>query len=88
MIECLAVKKSWHPFKKASVRYDFYLPDLRARDEDNLSASMKPALDGVVSAGLITDDKWTVIRREAPTFCVDRELPRVTITVTEIDEEQ
>jgi len=42
--------------KKATVRYTAVHKVRRRRDHDNLIASMKPALDGLVDSGLLEDD--------------------------------
>lgn len=38
----------------------------RPRDEDNLMAAMKPAYDGIVSAGLVTDDSSQYVTHGTP----------------------
>lgn len=42
--------------KAARVEYVFHFQNRRRRDVDNFSAMMKPALDGIVDAGLLADD--------------------------------
>lgn len=42
------------------VRYSFYPPDRRARDADNMLASMKAAADGIALAVGIDDSAWTI----------------------------
>lgn len=42
------------------VRYSFYPPDRRARDDDNLIASMKAYGDGISQAIGIDDSAWTL----------------------------
>lgn len=44
------------PIGRIGYRISFYPPDRRARDEDNLIASMKSSLDGIAQA-LRVDDK-------------------------------
>lgn len=51
----------WRPVFHASVAVTFSLPDKRNRDIDNLIASCKPLLDGIVAAGVIADDSVDVI---------------------------
>jgi hypothetical protein len=46
----------------ARVDMMFYFPDRRNRDALNAAAAMKPAIDGVVDAGLIVDDKWANLK--------------------------
>lgn len=43
----------------------------RQRDEDNLTASLKPAFDGIVDAGLIPDDSSEYLRINSVTIRVD-----------------
>uniref|UniRef100_A0A6H2A434 Uncharacterized protein n=1 Tax=viral metagenome TaxID=1070528 RepID=A0A6H2A434_9ZZZZ len=45
------------PYKKATVTITLIVPDKRyIRDPDNALASLKPAIDGCVDAGIIKDD--------------------------------
>lgn len=49
------------------VRITFYPPDARARDTDNMLASIKSGLDGVADVIGIDDSRWTlVLARGAP----------------------
>lgn len=49
------------------VRITFHPPDARARDTDNMLASLKAGLDGVADVIGIDDSRWTlVIARGAP----------------------
>ncbi len=43
-----------------AVRYVFYPPDNRARDIDNMAASVKAYSDGIRDAIGIDDSKWTM----------------------------
>lgn len=62
----------------------FYVRDRRglAQDSDNLIASMKAARDGIADAGVVANDRD--IEVETPTLAVDRDNPRVVVTLTEI----
>ena len=44
------------PYEKAHITITWVAKDKRRRDPDNLFASMKPYIDGLVEAGLIADD--------------------------------
>tara|TARA_R100001086_G_scaffold23425_3_gene11124 strand:+ start:773 stop:1126 length:354 start_codon:yes stop_codon:yes gene_type:complete len=44
------------PYGKAHVTITWIAKDKRRRDTDNLFASMKPYIDGLVDSGLLTDD--------------------------------
>jgi len=49
------------PWTAAVVDYLFRVPDRRVRDLANMIQATKPAIDGIVDAGLIVDDKWTCL---------------------------
>ena len=44
------------PYERAHITITWVAKDKRRRDPDNLFASMKPYIDGLVLAGLIADD--------------------------------
>ena len=44
------------PFKKAHISVTFIAKDKRKRDLDNLFASIKATIDGIVYAGVLEDD--------------------------------
>jgi len=46
----------WTAPDHATMHVTFVVPDNRRRDKTNLAASFKPALDGLVDAGIIKDD--------------------------------
>lgn len=54
---------NWRPLGRAVVSVAFGLPDHRTRDLDNLIATVKPLLDGIVAAGVLVDDSITVIQK-------------------------
>jgi crossover junction endodeoxyribonuclease RusA len=45
-----------HPYERAHITITWVAKDKRRRDVDNLLASMKSYIDGLVGAGLIADD--------------------------------
>lgn len=53
----------WRPLRDVVISIAFGVPDRRRRDLDNLIASTKPLIDGLVDAGLIVDDSISVIRK-------------------------
>ena len=55
------VKKPYTAFKKAQVTITWVAKDNRRRDVDNLFASMKPYIDGMVAYGVLTDDSADLI---------------------------
>lgn len=70
------------PWARATITYRFYAPDRRGRDRDNYCAIMKPAVDGIVNGGLLTDDNWGVLTPGTePMSELDRERPRVEIII-------
>src|SRR5262245_16054104 len=77
-----AVRRPGMPWPTVRVRYQFVLPDHRVRDWDNLIASVKPCLDGIVAARLIEADDYRHVREFGPhTVSVLRGAESVTIVV-------
>jgi len=72
------------PWEKCSVKASFFHSTKRRRDPDNATGSLKAAYDGLVDAGLVSDDDWEHMEREKPTFSFDLKFPRVEITVERI----
>ena len=52
----MAQGKPDHPYEKAHITITWIAKDKRRRDTDNLFASMKPYIDGLVHVGLLRDD--------------------------------
>jgi hypothetical protein len=46
----------WLAPEHATMHVTFVVPDNRRRDKTNMAAAFKPALDGLVDAGIIKDD--------------------------------
>lgn len=46
------------------VRLLWLVSNRRKRDRGNMQATMKPAVDGLVDAGVIEDDAWWIVTRE------------------------
>lgn len=57
-----AVQQGMHKIDadRLSVSLTFYPPDRRARDIDNMLASIKAGLDGLVDVLGVDDSKWTM----------------------------
>jgi crossover junction endodeoxyribonuclease RusA len=54
----------------------YYLPAVqRRRDPDNLVAALKPAVDGLVDAGVVPDDTYEYVRRDMPIILPPAKLP-------------
>jgi len=48
-------------FTTATLQFTFVVPDSRRRDPDNYLAMMKPVIDGLVLAGVLPDDSFSVV---------------------------
>jgi hypothetical protein len=48
----------WKGLDYARVDVTFVVPDNRRRDKTNMASAFKPALDGIVDAGILVDDSW------------------------------
>ena len=55
------VKKPYTAFREAHIIITWVAKDNRRRDIDNLFASMKPYIDGLVAYGILTDDSADLI---------------------------
>lgn len=78
----------WKPpqWKHATAKMTFYFKDpWRRRDPDNLGASMKAGVDGIVDAGLLKDDSG--LRHEPVEIdkAGDKMNPRVVIEIVRGD---
>ena len=69
------------PWAKIQVQAAFYHKEQRARDQDNAMGALKAAYDGIVDAGLVVNDDYAHMERVAPTFDIDKETPRVVLTM-------
>ena len=45
----------------ARVRLVWLVSDRRRRDRENITATLKPAIDGLVDAGVVEDDTWWIV---------------------------
>jgi len=64
--------------EKVIVHITWYCPD-RRKDPDNVAAGIKFILDGLVSAGVLTNDGWKQIGGICHSFKVDKDKPRVEV---------
>lgn len=53
------------PIRSARLRVVIVSPTSVRRDPDNVIASVKPILDGIVRAGILADDSFAVVRELA-----------------------
>lgn len=73
------------PWSSAVVSVTYYVRDSRGmkRDGDNALASLKAAFDGIAEAASMNDRAFTY---EPVKFCIDKDNPRVEITVRKDDQ--
>jgi crossover junction endodeoxyribonuclease RusA len=64
-----------------SVTYRFFVPDMRKRDSANMVQSCKPMIDGLVDAGVIEADDWTMLQTAGVLVELDRKKPRVVLEI-------
>lgn len=67
------------PHEQLVLTLEFFAPNKRSRDQDNLLASMKAGLDGMADALGINDSRWTVVL--APLAYDDRKAGYVVATL-------
>jgi len=79
-----ALKGDCPHWRRSTFRATFYHTTNRRRDDDNLIASLKPYRDGIADSGLLDDDVGVVTL--PPLKCIDRENPRVEITITQLED--
>ncbi len=72
------------PWYEMEVSVTFLHKEKRRRDQDNAMASLKAAYDGIVDSGLIPDDDYEHMKRQPPTFGIDKRHPRVEFVLKRI----
>lgn len=73
------------PIKKpVMIQYHWVEPN-RKRDLDNIAFAKKFINDALVKANILQNDGWRDIVAISDTFAVDKDNPRVEVTITEID---
>ena len=73
---------------KCRVSVKAYFKNKRSRDEDNFMGSLKHMYDGIVAAGVVPDDNRRHMIRELPDLeNLDKDAPRMEITITREDDE-
>ena len=70
------------PYQQAHITITWVAKDKRRRDPDNLFASMKPYIDGLVNVGLIVDDSATHV-----SYTLRYERGEKDNTIIEVEEE-
>lgn len=77
----LALQAKMPPLGSCSVEL-LYLPrDRRRRDEDNLTATLKPLADGLVDAGVVVDDTPDLMGKRCRIGDPDPSDPRLLLVV-------
>ena len=75
-----------HINKPVKIYYTFYEKN-RKRDLDNISAfAHKVIQDGLVQCGLLANDGWKNIVGYSDDFFVDKDNPRIEVTIREVDD--
>lgn len=72
---------AWPTMEQATMRYIFVFPDSVRRDEANLIQRLKPAIDGIVDAGVIVGDHWQVLSNQGVESSINKHNPRVEVVV-------
>ena len=60
----------------------------RRRDKDNVAFAKKFIQDALVASGMLRDDGWDYITGFTDDFRVDKDNPRIEVTITEADNER
>ena len=76
------IAKKLPAYERVDITITWHEPNLR-RDPDNITAGQKFILDGLVAGGAIKDDSQRYVNSISHQFEVDRENPRVEISVEE-----
>ena len=66
-----------------TIHFHWIEPNTR-RDLDNIRFGAKYILDGLQEAGRLPDDGWDWVRGMSDTFSVDKDNPRVEVTIMEV----
>lgn len=70
-------------FERVDLIITWYEPNMK-RDKDNIMAGQKFILDGLVQAGVLSNDGWKQIGKVIHDFKIDRQNPRVEVELIEI----
>lgn len=74
---CRALPVAHYP---VTIEYDWYVPD-RRKDLDNISWAKKLINDGLVVAGILTDDSQKYVAGFTDRFHIDKHNPRILVTI-------
>ena len=67
-----------------TVLVTWYAPDARRRDSDALDFTKKAILDALVKSGVLEDDSWKQVHSATTAIVIDRDNPRIEITLEEV----
>ena len=70
-------------FDRVDLIITWYEPNMK-RDKDNIMAGQKFILDGLVQAGVLSNDGWKQIGKVTHDFKIDRQNPRVEVELIDI----
>lgn len=80
---CRSQLRGWKPKPPVRIEYMFYEPN-RKRDKDNIAGfAHKVVQDGLVNARVLKNDGWDDVDSFADGFAVDRNNPRIEVTIRE-----
>ena len=83
------IRNQLHGFEPRTpvfIHYRFFEPN-RKRDKDNISGfAHKVIQDALVKEGILKNDGWDYISGFMDTFDIDKEMPRIEVTIIEPDE--
>lgn len=70
--------------QEAFIRYHWIEPNKR-RDPSNIAFAKKFIEDALVDIGIIQNDGWRHVAGFSDSFSVDKDNPRVEVTIEEVD---
>jgi Holliday junction resolvase RusA-like endonuclease len=82
--EIIAAGLNNRKFRRMSVHIDFFEPN-RRRDEDNVKSAKKFILDAMAKVRTIQGDGQKYIEKITDTLRLDRDNPRVEVTITVLE---
>lgn len=82
-----AVMTGFHPYRydRAHITFAVRFPDNRRRDVHNLYGTAKAAIDGIVQAGLLADDRDEFLVGPDMRRTLPNGTPEVVITITPLE---
>lgn len=78
--------KNLHFPGRVALSFRWYEPN-RKRDLDNIAFAKKFVLDALVNNGIIKADGWKCVTGFTDEFFVDKENPRIEVTIKGVDED-